>query len=456
MTMKFFKIASKGIRETFRDRKGFFFLLVFPIFFIAIFSFAFGSGTFQSGGILPHDIAVVNYDVGTAVTSNNTTRVVNYGHSFTQVLGSATLENSSTKLFRLHNVSEEQANELLRTRSIDALIVIPKNFSGAFTSMVNDSARTAITSKVGAQAIATGTPVSTYPTGTALPKNVTLPKASNVTSVLSVQGDSGYVNFETAQGLITTIFDQYKNDVAAKAIANAASGGSYRLLADYIPIETQPIAGTQSFSPFDYMVPGLIIVAILLQVSLVSSSLVRDIERGTLDRLKLSVVGAFDLLFGTFLAWTLVTIAQVPMLIAVATGLGYQYSRTLSSLELAIVIGVIAGMASIALALLIASFAKNEMQALELGAMIVLPVAFLGGAFFPLPPQVIEFWGTTISVYDVLPWTHAISALREVLTYGTGLSADIVLQITWLIVLTAILFVVAVVCYSRVRLRPET
>ena len=212
--MKFVKITSKGIREIFRDRKGFFFLLVFPVFFIGVFSFAFGSGTFQAGGSLPHDIAVVNYDVGTTVVSNNTTRLVNYGNSFTQVLENATAENSSTKLFRLHNVSEEKANELLRTRSIDALIVIPKNFSLAFTSMVNDSARSAITSQVGAQAIA----------GTALPKNVTLPKASNVTAALSVEGDSGYVNFATAQGLITTIFDQYKNDVAANAAASAASG----------------------------------------------------------------------------------------------------------------------------------------------------------------------------------------------------------------------------------------
>jgi ABC-2 type transport system permease protein len=452
MNMKFVKITSKGMRETFRDRRGFFFLLVFPVFFIAVFSFAFGSGTFQSGGSLPHDIAVVNYDVGTTVISNNTTRLVNYGQSFTQVLENATLENSSTKLFRLHNVSEEQANELLRSRSIDALIVIPKNFSGAFTSMVNDSARTAITSEVGAQAIASGTVSQNQ-----LSKNVTLPGASNVTSMLSVQGDASYVNFDTAQALVTTIFAQYKNDVTANAVANAASGGDYRPLAEYIPIEMQPIAGTLSFSPFDYMVPGLIIVAILMQVSLVSASLVRDIERGTLDRLRLSVARAFELLFGTFLSWTLVTIGQVPILIAVATGLGYQYSGgSLGSLGLAMVIGVIAGMASIALALLIASFAKSEMQALELGAIVTLPVAFLGGAFFPLPPQVIDFWGMTFSVYDVLPWTHAISALRSVLTYGTGLSADIVFQITWLIVLTAILFVVAVVCYSRVRLRPET
>ena len=452
MNMKFVKITSKGMRETFRDRRGFFFLLVFPVFFIAVFSFAFGSGTFQSGGSLPHDIAVVNYDVGTTVISNNTTRLVNYGQSFTQVLENATLENSSTKLFLLHNVSEEQANELLRSRSIDALIVIPKNFSGAFTSMVNDSARTAITSEVGAQAIASGTVSQNQ-----LSKNVTLPGASNVTSMLSVQGDASYVNFDTAQALVTTIFAQYKNDVTANAVANAASGGDYRPLAEYIPIEMQPIAGTLSFSPFDYMVPGLIIVAILMQVSLVSASLVRDIERGTLDRLRLSVARAFELLFGTFLSWTLVTIGQVPILIAVATGLGYQYSGgSLGSLGLAMVIGVIAGMASIALALLIASFAKSEMQALELGAIVTLPVAFLGGAFFPLPPQVIDFWGMTFSAYDVLPWTHAISALRSVLTYGTGLSADIVFQITWLIVLTAILFVVAVVCYSRVRLRPET
>jgi ABC-2 type transport system permease protein len=445
--MKFVKITSKGIRELFRDRRGLFFLLVFPVFFISVFAFAFGSGTFQAGGSLPHDIVVVNYDAGTTVISNNTTRLVNYGNSFTQVLENATAENSSTKLFRLHNVSEDQANELLRTRDIDALIVIPENFSLAFTSTVNDSVRSAITSEVGAQAIA----------GTVLPINVTLPEASNVTAGFSIEGDSGYINFATAQALITTAFDQYKNGVTANAVASATSGGDYNALADYTPLEILPITGTQSYSLFDYMVPGLIIVAILMQISLVSGSLVRDIERGTLDKLKLSKVRAIDLLFGTFLTWTLVTIVQVPMLVAVATGLGYQYSGSLSSLGLAIVIGVIAGMASIALALLIASFAKNEMQALELGAMIILPVAFLAGAFFPLPKQVLgEFAGRTFEVYDILPWTHAISALRSILTYGTGLSAGIVVEITWLIVLTAILFVVGVVCYSRMRLMPET
>jgi ABC-type Na+ efflux pump permease subunit len=73
MNVKSLKIAVKGIREIFRDRKGFVLLLVLPVLFIAVFSFAFGSGTFQAGGSLPHDIVVVNYDSGITVISNNTT-----------------------------------------------------------------------------------------------------------------------------------------------------------------------------------------------------------------------------------------------------------------------------------------------------------------------------------------------------------------------------------------------
>jgi ABC-2 type transport system permease protein len=360
-------------------------------------------------------------------------------------------------LFHLNNVSEERASELLRSRSIDALIVIPKNFSRAFASTVNDSARTAIKSEVGGQAITTAGNASLGIGATVPGANFTPPEASNVTSTLSIEGGSGYMNFATTQVLITAIFDHYKNDVTANAVARAAPGGDYNPLSDYIPVETLPIAGTQSFSLFDYLVPGLIVFALLVQVSLVAGSLVRDVEIGTLDRLKLSKVRAFDLLFGTFLRWTLVTIGQVPLLIAIATVLGYKHQGNLSSLGLATVIGVIAGMASISLALLIASFVENEMQAMELGAIVTLPIGFMAGAFLPLPRQVLgEFAGRTYVLYDILPWTHATTALRSVLTYGTGLSVDVVFEMMWLIILTAILFVVGVACYSRVRLRPET
>ena len=79
-----------------------------------------------------------------------------------------------------------------------------------------------------------------------------------------------------------------------------------------------------------------------------------------------------------------------------------------------------------------------------------------GRRFIPLPRQVLgEFGGRTYMVYDVLPWTLAVSALRSVLTYGTGLSGDVILEMAWLIFLTAILFIVGVLTYAFVRLEAE-
>jgi ABC-2 type transport system permease protein len=460
MNVKFINITSKGIREILRDRRGFVFVLGLPVLLIVLFAFGFGSGTFLSGGSLPHEVVIINNDAGVSLAVNNTTQYVNYGTNFAGVLENATAENSTTHLFHLNNVSEEQAGDLLKSRNIDALIIIPKNFSSGFAAMVNNSTRMAITSSVGQQSIANAANTSAFnslnPVTTTPGANVTLPKAGNATSTLFIEGDTGFVNFATAQALITGIFDQYKNDVQANATALAGPGAGNSLLTDYVPVETLPIAGTQSFSLFDYMVPGLIVFALLLQVSIVASSLARDVETGLLDRLKLSKMRAFDLLFGTFLTWSLITVGQIILLIGLAIALGFKHQGDFSSLGLAVVIGVIAGMASISLALVIASFTKNDQQAISLSVMISVPLGFIAGAFIPLPRQVLgEFGGQIYMVYDVLPWTHAISALRSVLTYGTGLSGDVIFQMTWLIFLTSILFIVGVLTYAGVRLKAE-
>jgi ABC-2 type transport system permease protein len=462
VTLKFIHISYKGILETFRDKRGFALLLGFPVLFIVIFAFAFGSGSFLSGGSIPHQVVVINNDAGVMVAAaNNTTRYVNYGSNFTEVLTNTTAENSSTNLFHLNNASKDEAENMLKSRSIDALIIIPQNFSAGLASMVNNSTRTAITSSVGQQEIASAANASALnsvnPAITSAPgANVTLPKAGNVSSGLIVEGDSGYINFATTQTTLSQLFDQYKNDLRTQAMAAVTSGTTQNLFQDSVPMQVQPIPGTQSFSLFDYMVPGLIVFALMLQVSVVAGTLVREVETGTLDRLKLSKVWSFDLLFGTFITWSLITVAQVLVLIGVAIALGYRHQGDFVSLGLAILIGVIAGMASISLALIIASFTRNEPQAATLSAMIAVPLSFMAGAFIPLPQQIIgEFGGHTYQIYDVLPWTHAISALREVLTYGSGLSGDVIFDMTWLIVLTAMLFVVGIICYSKARLRAE-
>jgi ABC-2 type transport system permease protein len=449
-------VAVKQLRENLRDRRGLVLLVALPILLMALFALTFSSGQFMSGGNIPHAVAVINNDAGVMLNANNTTQYVNYGANFTQVLENATAENSTTHLFHLNNVSEEKANELLKSRGIDALIIIPKNFSSAFATMVNNSTRTAIASSVGQQAITTAGNASPGIGATVPGANVTLPTAGNTTTTLLVEGDSAYFNFLPTQSLVTTILDQYRNGVQENATARAAPNGD-SIFKNYVTVDALPMAGTGSETLFDSIVPGLIVFTLLLQMSIVASFIVRDIETGMLDRLKLSKIRAFDQLSGTFLAWTLITVGQIFLLLGVAVAFGYHYQGGFSGLGLAVLIGVIAGMASISMALVIASFAKNDVQAMLLGAMIATPLGFMAGAFLPLPQQVLaEFAGQTYITWDVLPWTWAINALRSVLTYGSGLSADVVFDIAWLIFLTAILFVIGVAIYSRTRLRTES
>ena len=87
--------------------------------------------------------------------------------------------------------------------------------------------------------------------------------------------------------------------------------------------------------------------------------------------------------------------------------------------------------------------------------LVAVPMSFIVGAFFSLPKAVIgEFFGRTVQVYDVLPWTHTVNALRSVLTFG-GSFGDVVYDITIMIILTVILFVLGVICFSKTRLRAE-
>jgi len=365
--MKFINITSKGIKETFRDRKGFLFLMTFPILFVILFAFAFGNGftPFFTRGSNPHEITVINHDKGEIVYLDNVIQQRDFGDSFSRLLGNATYENSSTNLFHLNNVSEDKANDMLKSRSIDALIIIPENFSGAFTSMINSSVRTDITSTVGAQAMG-NTIAGQNPTPNTVAASNPLPQVSNVTAALIIKGDTGYIDFGTTQTAITELLEHYKNSVIGEATAGAsASVGMPKnpIPSDFISAEILSISGTQSFSLFDYLVPGLIVFGVLLQVSIIATSLTREIQTGTLNRLKLSKMRSFDLLLGTFISWLLITMIQVLVLIIVAIALGYKWQGGISSLWLAAVIGIIAGMASISLALLIAAFVTNERQA---------------------------------------------------------------------------------------------
>ncbi|MFZ0925431.1 MAG: ABC transporter permease [Halobacteriota archaeon] len=452
MTVKFLSLAIKALKQTIRDRRSLFFLLLFPIVFMIIFAFAFGSPSSLGTGTAPHEIAVINLDRGATVSINNTTQHINDGASLTQLLENVTYAQTDTHMFTLNNVSADQAQTMLKSRGLDAVITIPENFSQAVVALANASARAETTSDIGLRVINGST--------AQLPVNITLPKQSNVTAQVIVEGDTGSAAFGAAQVLIFNVLQQYQSQIQATAIRQvdatlAQNQSQSNASINYISAAVQPLTGTRSLTLFDYQAPGLIVFALLMQVSSVAQDLTRESDRGTLGRLKLSNMRSFDLLFGTLLTWILIAVAQILLLLGVAIALGFSWAGGANSIGLALLVGIIGGIASISLGLLLAAFTTNERQAAQLGVLIAVPVSFLTGAFFPLPNEILgTAFGTTFQVYDLLPWTQVADALRQVLIYGSGFGA-VAVYVGFAIVLTAILFVVGVISYSRVRLRPE-
>ena len=450
--VKFLSLAIRGLKQAMRDRRSLFYLLFFPILIVVIFSFAFGSPSSLGTGTTPHEIAVINLDGGATVLVNNATQHVDAGANFTKLLEDVTYEHTDTHLFHLNNLSLDQALTRLKDRSLDAVIVIPANFSRAVVALRNESEHVETTSDIGLRVI--NAPSATSP----LPASVTLPRQSNVTAQVIVEGDTGSAAFGAAQGLIFNVLEQYKSQLQAATVrqvdASLRQNGSQTNV-NYLSAAVQPLTGTQSWTYFDYQVPGLIVFALILQTSSVAQDLAREADRGTLARLKLSNMRSFDLLFGSLLTWVVIAVAQILLLLGVAVAVGFDWSGGAHSIGLAVLVGTIGAVASISLGLLLAAFATNERQASQLGLLIAVPVGFLTGAFFPLPRETLgTAFGTSFQTYDVLPWAQVADALRQILVFGSSLS-DVAVYLGFAIVTTAILFAAGVISYSRVRLRSE-
>ena len=462
--MKFVHISIKGLKEIFRDKKGLGLLLAFPAIFMLVFGFAFSGG---QGDNSSYHIGIVNEDRGATVSlAGEANKEQNFGKELIDTVETLNFEDSDVPLFDVRRVSPEEGDDLLKEREVAAVVSIPPNFSDSIYQLIKSTVRKEITSRVGEMIITNfnkpsadseipsdseelfGGDVSEFP------GDRSLPEVEKVSSKVVIKGDPGYMAYGQARSILSGVIGQFKDGVVDRAKQKTASyfQGEYSHANDFLTVGTENISGSQSFSVFDYQAPGIFVFALLMTSIGVAGSLAREIEGGTLERLKISRMSSFDLLFGTLIPWSVLTIVQVVILFAVALLIGFSWVGGIASLLLAVLVAVIAGIASVSLGLLIAAFADNEQHASNLGTLIAVPMSFIVGAFFPLPKLPIgELLGSTFEIYDVLPWTHAADALRTLLIYG-GNVGDILVEIVFLVGLTVILFLLSVFLFARERL----
>ena len=203
-------------------------------------------------------------------------------------------------------------------------------------------------------------------------------------------------------------------------------------------------------SEFDMYIPGILIVSVVMLVFAVSMTITYEVEAGTLRRLQMTAMKARDMLIGISLPTIIFGVISLLLTLLVAIGLGFDSQ---GSIWLALFIGGMTAVAVVGIGLIVAAFSKSVSQAFIIANFPLIFFMFFSGAVFPIPRiNLFQVAGNQISIYDILPPTHAVVALNKILTLGAGLS-DIWYEIISLIILSLIYFGVGILIFQRRQLK---
>jgi len=206
------------------------------------------------------------------------------------------------------------------------------------------------------------------------------------------------------------------------------------------------LGGSAGRSEFDLYIPGILIISVVMLVFIVSMTITGEVEAGTLRRLQMTPMKASELLIGISLPTILLGVVSLLLTLFVAIMLGFSSQ---GSIWAAVLVGGITAIAVVGIGLIVAAFSKSVSQAFIIANFPLIFFMFFSGAVFPIPRIILfQIAGFNISLYDVLPPTHAVMALNKILTLGAGL-ADVMYEITFLLVLSLVYYFIGIWLFQR-------
>lgn len=228
-------------------------------------------------------------------------------------------------------------------------------------------------------------------------------------AALEQNGDQVIVHFSAA--------DQVKSGTAEGQIegliqaANQAASGrppKYRLQAEQVE--------DKSLKPVQYITPGLLGWALATAGMFgASTTLVTWRTKGLLRRLRLSPVPIRTLFSARILVSLGTALVQTALFIGVATQpyFGLKLSHYWWMSIPMVVCGVLA---FLAIGMLIGAFAKTQESAQAITQLAVVPMALLGGSFFPIDSA--PKWLRVVT--EIFPLRHLNEGMLKVMARGEG------------------------------------
>ncbi|MCK5414635.1 MAG: ABC transporter permease [Thermoplasmata archaeon] len=447
--MKLIVLAVKGIKESLRDKKNFAFLMIFPLMFLVLFRVAFGWGPESTE---TYDIVVLDEDDGIGPwvqtdpewleflnmmngTDYNGTEFfqeeILMGHAtggeflIEEVLNTARYEDTGKRMFNVIVVeSRSEAEDMIKDEEAACMVVIPANYSSSLQGNVD----LAVVEEMRAHGV---------------PINMSSEEYAH--ALVDLSGPLGSFDFSFAASLVQGQIYGYTQAMYATIRYTVGSGfpeGPIVLQGGSIGVLYVSVGDTEEFTVFDWQAPGIVIFALMMTAIYVSLTLATEVKNRTLQRLRLTKMSAMDMMGGTTLRWLFVGAFQTVVLVLVVLALGTKVAGDVGpTMAYVFIIAMVAILASIALGLIISSFVDDPEQAGNIGTAIVVPMSFLTGAFFPMD----------VAAAQLLPWTQASLALKQVMLYADWEVAAT--HTMYAFVAATVVFVIGVVLFQRKRLR---
>lgn len=343
------------------------------------------------GGSTSYNVMVINNDKG--IPSQN----IYMGKKIVSLLSDIKYKNGNPVLNILQPPDRTKAEMKLQNRDAAALFIIPEDFSEKL--------------------VATDSTAKPY-------------------SYITVVGDISNTQYTIAGIMASAGLEEFCKTVL-----------SYT---DPIEVREELLGQGLTKTEFENYVPGLIIFSVIMLVYTVAMSIIREIENGTIRRLKISGLTSFQYLTGLSMTQVIVAFISVLFTVFTAVSLGFRFEGSFWTFLLILLLMIIN---IIGIGLIVVAFSRSAIFVLSAGTFPLFILMFFTGALYPMPRnELFEVAGHMIAWNDFLPPTSAVIALNKIMSLNASF-ADVQFEIILLAVLSVLYFTAGVWLFRRLHFK---
>jgi len=182
-----------------------------------------------------------------------------------------------------------------------------------------------------------------------------------------------------------------------------------------LPMSFIPGMELRGMNYLDFLAPGIVGMTLLFAGTMSGASVIWDKEFGFLKEVLVAPVNRFSIILGRSLGSMTIAIVQAFIIIAIAAAMGVKISG-ISGFLLSILFMVLTCATFTGLGLIIATKLADTEGFMSIMNLVILPIFFLSGAFFPVE-------GMPAGIRQVMyinPLTYGVDGLRGTLVGGAA------------------------------------